>query len=149
MRRDAQHIGHPDVPSHLGGGLANPLDTGRTHIGLRCIVQPLTGEAGAKQPRCAEKRDNNDKVAILIVRCRKDPVKRFASVSEVKSQLSQYLALLRRKREPIVVTRHGKPYALIQPFSEQDLEELEWKGLAKERLARAWEGEADGLYDYL
>jgi len=43
----------------------------------------------------------------------------------------------------------GKPYALIQPLSEQDLEELEWKGLAKRRLARAWEGEGDGLYDYL
>ena len=51
--------------------------------------------------------------------------------------------------EPIVVTHHGKPYALIQPLSEQDLEELEWKGLAKRRLARAWKGEGDGLYDYL
>jgi prevent-host-death family protein len=74
---------------------------------------------------------------------------RFASVAEVKDQLSQYLARSRKKREPIVVTYHGKPYALIQPLTEQDLEELEWKGLAKKRLARAWEGEADALYDYL
>jgi prevent-host-death family protein len=71
------------------------------------------------------------------------------SVAEVKNQLSRYLAVSHRKREPIVVTRHGKPYALIQPLAEQDLEELEWKGLAKRRLARAWEGEGDGLYDYL
>jgi prevent-host-death family protein len=74
---------------------------------------------------------------------------RFASVAEVKDQLSQYLARSRKKQEPIVVTHHGKPYALIQPLTEQDLEELEWKGLAKKRLARAWEGEADALYDYL
>jgi prevent-host-death family protein len=74
---------------------------------------------------------------------------RFASIAEVKDQLSRYLARSRKKREPIVVTHHGKPYALIQPLTEQDLEGLEWKGLAKRRLARAWEGESDALYDYL
>jgi hypothetical protein len=47
------------------------------------------------------------------------------------------------------VTHHGKPYALIQPLSEKDLEELEWKGLAKKRLEKAWEGEEDALYDYV
>ena len=51
--------------------------------------------------------------------------------------------------EPIVVTHHGKPYALIQPLAEHDLEELEWKRLARTRLAKAWEGEDDALYDYL
>jgi len=74
---------------------------------------------------------------------------RFASVAEVKNRLSEYLARARKKNEPIIVTYHGKPYALIQPISEQDLEELEWKQLAKRRLARAWEGEPDALYDYL
>jgi prevent-host-death family protein len=88
-------------------------------------------------------------VAIPMVRYRKEAVMRFASVAAVKNQLSRYLAVSRRTREPIVVTHHGKPYALIQPLSEQDLEELEWKGLAKRRLAHAWEGEGDGLYDYL
>jgi len=74
---------------------------------------------------------------------------RFASVAEVKDRFSEYLRTSRRKRESIVVTHHGKPYALIQPLSEQDLEELEWKGLARRRLARAWKGEDDALYDYL
>jgi prevent-host-death family protein len=74
---------------------------------------------------------------------------RFASVAEVKNGLSEYLARALRKREPIVVTRHGKPYAIIQPITEQDLEGLEWKGLAAKRLSEAWEGEADSLYDYL
>lgn len=74
---------------------------------------------------------------------------RFASVAELKDQLSEYLVRARKKKEPIVVTRHGKPYALIQPLDERDLEELDWKKLAQDRLRRAWEGESDGLYDYL
>ncbi len=74
---------------------------------------------------------------------------RFASVAEVKNGLSAYLARARKTNEPIIVTHHGKPYALIQPLSERDLEGLEWKELAQQRLAGAWEGEDDALYDYL
>jgi len=74
---------------------------------------------------------------------------RFASVAEVKDGLSEYLSRAQREKEPIVVTHHGKPYALIQPLEAADLEELEWKQLARRKLARAWEGEEDALYDYL
>jgi prevent-host-death family protein len=74
---------------------------------------------------------------------------RFASVAEMKDGLSEYLARAKKKNEPIVVTHHGKPYALIQPLQEGDLEELEWNQLARKKLARAWEGEEDALYDYL
>ena len=74
---------------------------------------------------------------------------RFASVAEIKDGLSQYLARARKRKEPIVVTHHGKPYALIQPLEEEDVEELEWKLVARRMLARAWEGEEDALYDYL
>jgi len=56
---------------------------------------------------------------------------RFASVADVKNQLSEYLARARKKKEAIIVTHHGKPYALIQPLSEQDLEELELTGEKK------------------
>jgi antitoxin (DNA-binding transcriptional repressor) of toxin-antitoxin stability system len=59
------------------------------------------------------------------------------------------LARACKRREPLVITRHGKPYALIQPITEQDLEGMEWKGLAARRLGHAWEGEDDALYDYL
>ena len=48
-----------------------------------------------------------------------------------------------------MVTHHGKPYTLIQPISERDLEELDWAQLAQDRLRSAWEGEDDALYDYL
>ncbi len=74
---------------------------------------------------------------------------RFASIVEVKNQLSSYLARARRTRQPILVTHYGKPYALIQPISERDLEELGWERLAADRLRQAWEGEDDALYDYL
>lgn len=74
---------------------------------------------------------------------------RFASVAEIKNRLSEYLAFARENNEPIVVTHHGKPYALIHPLSQEDLEELEWRRLAETRLARAWEEEEDALYDYL
>ena len=83
------------------------------------------------------------------LRCQRERVMRFASVADVKNQLSEYLARARKKKEAIIVTHHGKPYALIQPLSEQDLEELEWKELATQRLARAWKGDEDALYDYL
>ena len=74
---------------------------------------------------------------------------RFASVAEVKNGLSAYLERAHKRKEPVVVTRHGKPYALIQSITEEDLERLEWKGLAARRLSEAWESEDDALYDYL
>jgi len=74
---------------------------------------------------------------------------RFASVAEVKNGLSAYLKRVRKRKEPLVVTRHGKPYAMIQPITQHDLERLEWKGLVSRRLSQAWEGEEDSLYDYL
>lgn len=74
---------------------------------------------------------------------------RFASVAEVRDRLSEYLSRARRKKEPIMITHHGKPYALIQPISSRDVEEMEWKCMGEDRLRRAWEGEPDALYDYL
>jgi len=68
---------------------------------------------------------------------------RFASVAEIKDGLSEYLARARKKNEPIVVTHHGKPYALIQPLYQADLEALEWKRLARRKLTHAWEDEED------
>jgi prevent-host-death family protein len=88
-------------------------------------------------------------LAILIARIETEHSMRFASVAEVKNGLSEYLSSAKKKKEPIVVTRHGKPYALIQAIDETAIEELEWKDLASKRLARAWEGEEDALYDYL
>ena len=74
---------------------------------------------------------------------------RFASVAEVKDRLSEYLVRARKEKRSIVVTRHGKPYALIQPLEDSDLEDLDWEKLAERRLQDAWVGEDDAFYDYL
>jgi prevent-host-death family protein len=73
----------------------------------------------------------------------------FASVAELKNNLSAYLACARKRQEPLIITRRGKPYARIQPINEEDFECLEWKGLAARRFSQAGEGEEDALYDYL
>ena len=74
---------------------------------------------------------------------------RFVSVAQVRDHLSEYLARAQKKGEPIVVTHHGKPYAFIQPLTETDLEDLDWKALGRQHLAKAWDGDDDALYDYL
>ena len=74
---------------------------------------------------------------------------RFASIADVKNHLSNYLARARRRREPIIVTNHGKPWAVIQPINENDLEALGWDSITRERLQDAWRGDEDRLYDYL
>jgi prevent-host-death family protein len=74
---------------------------------------------------------------------------KFVSIAEVKNRLSAYLARARKRRESIVVTHHGKPYALIQPITDKELESLEWRELTQRKLAGIWEGEDDALYDYL
>ena len=65
---------------------------------------------------------------------------RFASVAEVKNHLSASLAQARKEKKPIVVTHHGKPYALIQPISGPDLEELGWGGSLRIASGRPGKG---------
>ena len=74
---------------------------------------------------------------------------KFVSVAEVKNRLTVYLAQARKSRQPIIVTHHGKPYALIQPISEEDLEGLAWNQFAQKQLQKPWEGKDDALYNYL
>ena len=74
---------------------------------------------------------------------------RFATVAETKNGLSSLLELAHRRREAILVTRHGKPYAVIRPIEGRDLEGEEWAGLARRSLASGWEGDDDRYYDYL
>src|ERR1700682_2205491 len=70
---------------------------------------------------------------------RREPM-RFASIAELKDGLSEYLVRARKKGEPIIVIRHGKPYALILPLEGEDLEELDWKRLAGGRRGGARRG---------
>ena len=74
---------------------------------------------------------------------------RFASIAEVKNQLSAVLTRARKRKESVIVTHHGTPYAVIQPLFAADLETLEWKVLGQKRLAEAFAADDDRLYDYL
>ena len=74
---------------------------------------------------------------------------KFASVADMKNRLSYFLGEAHKTHEAIMITNHGKPYAILQPLTDADLEKLEWKRMAEESLQRAWEGESDELYDYL
>jgi len=74
---------------------------------------------------------------------------KFATVAETRNRLTQILEEAHRRRELVLVTRHGKPYAMIRPIEPPDLEALEWSKLGEASLRKAWEGEDDRLYDYL
>jgi prevent-host-death family protein len=74
---------------------------------------------------------------------------RFASITEVRNNLSKYLSAARETGEAIVVTNHAQAHALIQPPADQNLDELQWRELARRRLAQSWADEHDALYDYL
>ncbi len=110
---------------------------------IRGQLHPCGGKGGRSSlPRAREN------LAIVMARTDRDAM-RFATIAEVKDQLSRYLRRARREREPIVVTHYGRPYALIQALDEEALEELAWGELARHQLERAWEDEDDALYDYL
>jgi prevent-host-death family protein len=47
---------------------------------------------------------------------------RMATTREMKAKLNEYLKLARD--EVVVITRHGKPAAVLEPITEDDLEEI-------------------------
>ena len=86
---------------------------------------------------------------ILAVNMGKTQMPSIASVTEGRSRLAIYLAQAVKEKRSIRMTRHGKPYALIHPISECDLEELEWERRGLNRLLQSWKDEDDSLYNYL
>lgn len=74
---------------------------------------------------------------------------RVASIGEVTNRLTEYIAESRISKEPIVITRHGRPYALIHALTKDDVDRFLWMEMAKRNLSNAWQGEEDALYDYL
>lgn len=73
----------------------------------------------------------------------------FASVRDLKRHLIAHVRRARKTNEPIVVTRYGRPYALIRALKSEDLEMSGWKELAERQLSHTWENDDDALYDYL
>jgi hypothetical protein len=46
-------------------------------------------------------------------------------------------------------SRPGRPYALIQPITEAEVDDLLWSDLVRNHVSRAWDDDDDALYDYL
>ena len=74
---------------------------------------------------------------------------RIATVSETKNHFHAILKSAHRLNEPILVTRHGKPYAQILPIADWDVNTFDWGRMSAASLAGAWAGEDDRLYRYL
>jgi len=47
---------------------------------------------------------------------------KFYTVAELKTHISQILALGKKHHSEAVITRHGKPLALLIPIDPEDLE---------------------------
>lgn len=49
---------------------------------------------------------------------------KMVTTVELKTQANRLLSQVTSYKIPIVITRHGKPCAVIEPFNEGDIEEL-------------------------
>lgn len=49
---------------------------------------------------------------------------KMVTTAELKTQANHLLNQVTTYKKPIVITRHGKPCAVIEPFTEDDIEDL-------------------------
>lgn len=63
---------------------------------------------------------------------------KFATIREMKTQFSAYIKAVRKGE--IVVTKNGKPVALLSPLSEEDFEDclLEHNPLFMRAIENRW-----------
>src|SRR6266496_534076 len=98
------------------------------------VLRSLSGIPVRRSPFEARIRSTNQ--AIILARIELEvAVMRFASVAELKDRLSEYLVRARKRGEAIVVTRHGKPYALTQPPEEEVVEDRKWKIISSMQMS--------------
>jgi prevent-host-death family protein len=79
---------------------------------------------------------------------------RAIGIRELKNQTSRVVRLVHEEMVEYVVTVHGKPVAVLRPFTEEDAEQLrqaevkdalaEMKSLA-EQVAEAWTSPQSGV----
>ncbi len=62
---------------------------------------------------------------------------KMVSTAELKAHANRLLSLVRNGTKPVVITRHGKPCAVLEPCTEDDLEALAFEyGPAVLKMAR-------------
>ena len=67
---------------------------------------------------------------------------KLATVAEVKNHFTQIARTIQRSKKPVVVTRQGRPYIVLEPITEDDLEDLAFRYSDEvQRLIREAEGD--------
>lgn len=67
---------------------------------------------------------------------------KLMNTTEAKSHFTQIARAVSSRKEPVVITRHGKPYVILEPVTDQDLESIAFEYSEEvRRLIR--EAEAD------
>ena len=49
---------------------------------------------------------------------------KVVSTAQLKTQANWLLRQITMRRQPIIITRHGHPCAVLEPFTEDDIEDL-------------------------
>ena len=49
---------------------------------------------------------------------------KLATIAEVRNHLTEIARMVQKTKKPVVVTRRGKPYIVLEPITADDLDEL-------------------------
>ena len=49
---------------------------------------------------------------------------KVVSTAQLKTQANRLLRQITTRRQPVIITRHGHPCAVLEPFTEDDIEDL-------------------------
>jgi prevent-host-death family protein len=62
---------------------------------------------------------------------------KMATTAQLKAHANELLTMVRNQSKPVIITRHGKPCAVLEPCTEDDLEGIAFEyGPAVMKMAR-------------
>ena len=67
---------------------------------------------------------------------------KVVSTAQLKTQANRLLRQITAGRQPIIITRHGHPCAVLEPFTEDDIEDLVFE-YSRDVMAMAKQSMAD------
>ncbi len=67
---------------------------------------------------------------------------KIVSTAQLKTQANWLLRQVTAGRQPIIITRHGHPCAVLEPFTEDDIEDLVFE-YSQDVVAMATQSAAD------
>ena len=67
---------------------------------------------------------------------------KVVSTAQLKTQANRLLRQIAMRRQPIIITKHGHPCAVLEPFTEDDIEDLVFE-YSRDVVAMATQSAAD------